>query len=98
MFGINDARTIFYHSFGGILAQIDAPKAIIPVIRAGGAEPILSTIFPPDPRASATALDPDWFADPRPLPKGGSTQDMNFPAFLAAPAHPENHHRRVRRR
>lgn len=85
---MNDARTIFYHSQGGILAERNALRAAIPIIRAKGAEPILVTGFHPDPRAIATALDAGWFSDTRAFPSGGSGQDMHYPAFKASPVAP----------
>ncbi len=80
-FWMNDARSLFYHDQGGILAEIAAMRRMIPQIRTKGAEPVLVTGFPPDPRASATALDPDYFAD--------TSRSMTFPAVKAAPVDPE---------
>ncbi|SEJ02990.1 GDSL-like Lipase/Acylhydrolase family protein [Sphingomonas sp. OV641] len=93
MFGMNDARTLFYHAQGGIMAQLAALEAGIRKVRAKGAEPVLNTIFPPDPRGSAIALDPNWFADTTDMGNGvsGATSEMNFPAYHAAPVSPQNH-------
>lgn len=86
---MNESRTIFYNSEGGILAERDALRAAIPKIRAKGAEPVLVTGFHPDPRAIATALDANWFSDTRAYGAGGSTRDMHYPAFKASPVNPE---------
>ena len=91
MYGMNDARTLFYHDNGGIMAEIAALEAAIETIRAGGAEPVLNTIFPPDPRSSAIALDPNYYADTAAYPAGGSARAMDFPAYHAAPVSPQNH-------
>ncbi|SEJ15869.1 hypothetical protein SAMN05428950_1011307 [Sphingomonas sp. OV641] len=91
MYGMNDARTLFYHDNGGIMAQLGALEAVIETIRKGGAEPVLNTIFPPDPRSSTVALDPNYYADTSAYPAGGSTRAMDFPAYHAAPVSPENH-------
>ncbi len=82
-FWMNDARTLFYHDQGGILAEIDALRRMIPAIRTKGAEPVLVTGFPPDPRASDVALDPNYYADV------GANAGMTFPAVKAAPVNPE---------
>ena len=87
---MNDARTIFYHSQGGVLAQIAGLRAAIPQIRAKGAEPVLVTGFHPDPRAPGVALDPYFFSDTDAFPSGGSTQNMDFPASKLAPVDPNN--------
>ncbi|WP_353468579.1 hypothetical protein [Sphingomonas faeni] len=78
---MNDARSVFYHDQGGILAEIAALRAAIPAIRRKNAEPVLVTGYPPDLRASPVALDPDYYADP--------TRSMAFPAVKAAPVDAE---------
>lgn len=81
-FWMNDARTVYYHAQGGIGTQLAALEASIEAIRKGGAEPVLVTGFHPDPRASATALDPNYFAE-------NAGVDMVYPAFKAHPVDPE---------
>lgn len=88
-FGMNEIRTIFYASEGGVLQEIDALEASVRADKKRGVTSVLNTIFPPDLRESDTAGDPHWFADTRPFPEGGSTRNQDFPAFKAAPVDPE---------
>ena len=84
-FWMNDVRTIFYHDYGGVEAQVDAIRSGIDYIRSQGAEPVLVTGFPPDPRASPSAavkaLDPFYFSE-------NPTRGSAYSPAQAAPVDP----------
>lgn len=80
LFGMNECRTIFYADYGGLLAQIGAARDAVAYIRSKGAEPVLNTIFDPDPR-DPSKLEPDYFA-------GNPIRSMAYPAYKAAPVDP----------